>query len=139
MKRENIENVLRDHGLKATPQRIIVLGVFMEKAKVMTLEMLNKSLSKEFDRITLYRTLLSFEEKGLIHKIPDREMPSYALCKHDTVAHSHEDNHIHFKCTNCDLTVCMEEIEIPQIKLPKKFTAVKYNFLIEGFCKDCSS
>jgi Fur family ferric uptake transcriptional regulator len=138
LKRENIEKVLREHGLKATPQRIDVLKVFMERSKVMNWEILNKYLGKDFDRVTLYRTLQSFEERGLIHKIPDKDMPGYALCQHDTVNHSHEDNHVHFKCTNCALIVCLEDIEIPVVKVPRKFKPEKYNFLIEGICEDCS-
>ena len=130
LKKENIEHLLREHQLKLTPQRVAVLKVFLERDKVMSLASLNKYLGKDFDRITLYRTLNAFEEKGLIHKIPDKEVASYALCKHDSISHSHEDNHAHFKCTSCSLTVCLDEVQIPQIVLPKKFKAQKFNFIV---------
>ena len=137
LKKVNIENLLREHQLKSTPQRLAVLKVFLENNKVLNLASLNKLLEKNFVRITLYRTLNSFEEKGLIHKIPDKEIASYALCKHDSIAHSHEDNHAHFKCTKCLLTQCLDEVQIPKITLPKKFTVQKFNFIIEGICEDC--
>ena len=76
LKKENIEHLLREHQLKLTPQRVAVLKVFLERDKVMSLASLNKYLGKDFDRITLYRTLNAFEEKGLIHKIPDKEVAS---------------------------------------------------------------
>lgn len=134
------EDILRDHELKATPQRISVLKAFLTKNKVLALPELSKSLGKEFDRITLYRTLNTFEEHGLIHKIPDKTgNVTYALCRHDSIHHSHDDNHVHFKCTKCNLTVCLEEVEIPFIKVPSKYKPEKYNFLIEGHCESCNT
>lgn len=134
----NPEEILRHHELKATPQRIAVLKVFASKKKVLSLAEIAKTLG-EFDRITLYRTLNSFEENGLIHKIPDHSgNANYALCKHDSVHHTHDDNHVHFKCTSCNLTVCLEDIEIPTIRVPRKYKPEKFNFLIEGICEDCN-
>ena len=114
IKKGNLENILRSHDLKSTPQREALLKAFMESDKAMNLTDINK-YSKEFDRMTLYRNLNAFEEKGLIHKIPDKEIPSYALCKHDSIKHSHQDEHVHFKCINCELTLCLDNIEIPEI------------------------
>ncbi|HEX8548019.1 MAG TPA: transcriptional repressor [Cytophagaceae bacterium] len=136
--KESPQDILRAHNIKYTPQRAMLLKVFIQKDKAMNLPELNKYL-KDFDRITLYRSLNAFEEKGLIHKIPDKDGNAYALCKHSPIEHSHEDNHVHFKCNNCEMTLCLDELEIPQIPLPKKFVATKYNFLIEGICGNCSS
>ncbi len=132
------EEILRQHELKATAQRIAVLSTFLKKDKVLTLAEISKLLGADFDRITLYRTLNAFEENGLIHKIPDKSgNASYALCKHESVAHTHNDNHVHFKCTRCELTVCLEEIAIPEIHVPKPYHAVRFNFLVEGLCEKC--
>jgi Fur family transcriptional regulator, ferric uptake regulator len=138
-KNTTAESLLKEHHLKTTPQRLSVLTIFLEKNKVLSLADLNKHLGNSFDRITLYRTLNAFEEKGIIHKIADQGGNlNYALCRHESVAHMHNENHVHFKCTNCDLTLCLEDVEIPDIKLPKKFKPLKYNFLIEGICEDCN-
>jgi Fur family ferric uptake transcriptional regulator len=132
------DDILRQHELKATPQRIAVLAAFIKKNKVLSLTELNKLLGKDFDRITLYRTLNAFEENGLIHKISDNTGSiNYALCKHDSVHHTHDDNHVHFKCSSCDLIVCLEEVSIPVIRVPKKYKPEKYSFLIEGICEAC--
>ncbi len=132
------EEILRQHELKATSQRVAVLNAFLKKDKVLSLAELNKTLGADFDRITLYRTLNAFEENGLIHKIPDKSgYASYALCKHDPVEHSHNDNHVHFKCTSCELTVCLEEVAIPKIQVPKTYHASRFNFLVEGLCEKC--
>ena len=140
LKKIQPQDILRQHEMKATPQRVVVLTVFLKKNKVLSLSELHQLLGKEFDRITLYRTLNSFEEYGLIHKIPDKTgNVNYALCKHDSVHHTHGDNHVHFKCTQCELTVCLEEIEIPLVRVPKKYKPERYNFLIEGTCEDCNA
>lgn len=133
------ETLLKDHGLKVTNQRTEVLKAFLNKKKVLSLSNLLQTLGDSFDRITLYRTLNTFEEHGLIHKIPDKSgSASYALCRHDSVHHQHVDNHIHFKCEDCDRTYCLEEVLIPLIKLNPKLKPLKYNFLIEGICERCN-
>jgi len=138
LKKQLPDDVLRAHQLKVTPQRTEVLKAFLEKNKVLGLPDLLKSLGASFDRITLYRTLNTFEAHGLIHKIPDKSgNASYALCNHDSISHTHDDNHVHFKCENCNVTFCLEEVIIPPIQLNKKFKALKYNFLIEGLCENC--
>ena len=138
MKKKNIEGILIDHELRSTPQRTAVLKVFIDKKKAMSLSDLNKFLGKEFDRITLYRTLNSFEEKGLIHKIADKESPSYAICNHEAIAHTHDENHIHFKCNNCKMVQCLESIAIPEVKIPRKFKVENHNYIVEGLCDKCA-
>jgi Fur family ferric uptake transcriptional regulator len=135
----NSEELLKHHDLKVTSNRKTVLEVFLKKDKVLSLPEISKFVGKDFDRITLYRTLQSFEENGLVHKIPDNNGNlSYALCKHDSVHHNHDDNHVHFICNTCNLTVCLEDVEIPVIRIPKKYKPEKYNFVVEGLCEDCN-
>ena len=137
----NIETLLKDHDLKVTNTRVRVLEVLASEKLVVNYSDISKVLINEnIDRNTLYRTLQTFEEKGLVHKVlsPDGGI-GYALCKHDTQVHNHEDNHVHFKCNSCNSILCLDKIEIPSIKLPRKYKSEKYNFLIEGTCSNCNS
>ena len=135
---KGVERILQQHGLNITLSRVQVLSIFIKNKKALTYSSIQKKLNEKFDRVTLYRTLQSFEEKGLIHGIPDQSGGlSYALCNHDGIEHNHDDNHVHFKCSNCDLTICLEN-KIPQIKLSKKIKPLKYTFLIEGLCESCN-
>lgn len=140
MKQTDLEDLIRDHGLKSTPSRMSILKVFIEKNKVLMLPEINKYLkNKEIDRITLYRTLNIFESQGLIHKVPDSNGAiGYAFCKHGNQSHTNEDDHIHFRCNNCETLICMDKVEIPKIKLPKKFKSEKLYFLVEGICNNCN-
>jgi Fur family transcriptional regulator, ferric uptake regulator len=91
------------------------------------------------DRITLYRTLKSFEEKGLIHKINDADGNTmYAQCNHscvDNQKHIH-DAHLHFQCNSCNKLYCIENVKIPKIELPD-YEIVSSNVTLNGKCKFC--
>ena len=59
-----------------------------------------------FDRVTLYRTIKQFEEKGLIHEVIDTKgQAKYALCVTECTTHEHHDDHLHFHCSQCDRTI----------------------------------
>ena len=134
----NMDELLNAHEVIPTKTRRDVLSVFLTQKKVLSLPTIQKNLGKEFDRITLYRTLILFEEKGLIHKILDKDAPSYALCTHEAIEHNHSENHVHFKCSKCGNVYCLDEVAIPKIKLPANYVADQFNFLIEGKCDGCN-
>jgi len=102
---------------------------------------LEKRYRKYADRVTLYRVLSAFEEKGLIHKVIDTHGTArYALCNdHNCHEGHHHDEHVHFNCSKCDTLVCLEDVHIPAVKLPRNYMAVKYNLNIEGVCNNCKA
>jgi Fur family ferric uptake transcriptional regulator len=99
---------------------------------------IEKEIANSLDRVTVYRTLKTFLDKGLIHKVLDDEGSlKYALCKEacNTVEHHHD--HVHFKCTNCGQTICLN-LDVPPLKLPKGYTATETNLLVQGVCEKCN-
>lgn len=99
---------------------------------------IENTFSDEFDRVTIYRTLNSFLEKGLLHKVPDdSNIAKFALCKTNCNEHHHFDNHVHFKCEKCAKVQCFHDIAIPEIPGIKEYTIHSANLLIQGVCKDC--
>lgn len=132
------ESLLETHGLKKTSTRIDILKVFMENNTAITHNDIEVALGKSFDRVTIYRTLSAFEEKGLVHKImPPSGEAKYALCSTECNEHHHQDTHAHFSCNNCGSVYCLNEVEIPEIKLPKGFQFSSFTFMAEGICKNC--
>jgi Fur family ferric uptake transcriptional regulator len=99
---------------------------------------LERDLGKEFDRVTLYRTLSSFVEAGLLHKVPDDEgLARYALCSGcNSNSHSHE--HVHFKCTACGNTLCIDSVKVPRIAAPEGYVFEEMSFLVQGLCPACN-
>lgn len=92
-----------------------------------------------FDRVTVYRTLQTFVEKGIIHTIPTTDNSvRYALCKDECSAGHHHDDHIHFLCDACGTTYCLDHITVPAVQLPKGFRATQTDVVVSGICSKCN-
>lgn len=129
--------ILRAHKLRQTDCRRQVLNAFLEKSAAIGQPELEKKLS-EFDRVTIYRTLTTFLEKGVLHKVlNDKGAAKYALCSNKCDEHQHHDEHVHFKCLECGELECIDNLKIPTFTLPKGYTFVNANLLIQGHCKMC--
>jgi Fur family ferric uptake transcriptional regulator len=99
---------------------------------------LEAAVDEGYDRVTLYRTLKTFQEKGLIHKVlDDHGATKYAPCSDCTVEEHHHE-HIHFKCNKCGNTVCLEDVNIPKTDLPAGYIVEERNILISGICNKCN-
>ena len=133
-----IENILKEHHLKVTQSRKDVLGVFYNIKFAVSHSFLEEQLKNTNDRVTIYRTLYTFLDKGIIHKVLDEGGTNkYALCSTcDTHSHSHD--HVHFKCQVCLETNCIEDILIPNIRLPEGYLSKETGILIQGICKKCN-
>ena len=116
------------------------MQLFIDFGHAVSYKCLLDKLPKEFDRVTLYRTLRSFEEKGLLHLIPDPEGEvRYALCNYDhDQEHHHDDSHAHFKCTDCGKLLCLTDQSEPHIQVPAGYKAKKVVALVTGTCDQCS-
>jgi Fur family transcriptional regulator, ferric uptake regulator len=131
------ENMLRQHHLKVTAFRSEVVDLFLISQFALPIGEIESRL-QNYDRITLYRTLKSFEVKGIIHKINDStNTTKYALCVENCNEHAHADEHIHFHCTTCDNTICLENVTVPQIELPNGFKFSNANMVVNGICNQC--
>jgi Fur family transcriptional regulator, ferric uptake regulator len=130
--------LLKGFNLRSTPSRQEILHLFLKKEYALSHGDIEKQISNALDRVTVYRTLKTFLDKGLIHKVLDDEGSlKYALCKEACSAAEHHHNHVHFKCTRCGQTNCLN-VEIPSVKLPKGYKPEEVNLLIQGICESCS-
>lgn len=129
--------ILKTHKLRSTSIRKDVINVILKESSAVSHQQIEKALP-EADRVTLYRTLGTFEEKGIIHLVPDdNAVKKYALCGTDCGSGHHHDDHAHFKCEKCEETVCLDDITIPVVKLPEGYNRSSANLLITGTCKSC--
>ena len=84
----------------------------------------------------LYRTVKTFEEKGIVHQIEDGTgISKYALCEPGCNCELDQDLHLHFHCSNCDETVCLTQQKIPHINLPDGYIAEDANLVVKGICE----
>lgn len=136
---EEITTLLKKNKLRVTPVRKELLALFLESTVALSNQDIESKMDK-VDRITLYRTLKSFQEKGIIHKALDGTgTAKYASCSSGCDTHSHHDDHIHFHCTICDNTFCVEDSIIPKIEMPTRFKVKKLDVIVEGTCEHCDS
>lgn len=137
MKRSS--HILKDYNLRQTDCRNEILDVFLDKGFALSHGDVENKISEDFDRVTVYRTLKTFVQRGIIHKVlDDSGSIKYALCNNHCTSDQHHHDHVHFKCVNCGQTNCIEDVEVPAIDLPKGYTPLETNLLIQGICAKCS-
>jgi len=136
---ESIRQILQQSQLRQTQSRSDILGVFFDRGVALSEREIEDAMSEPCDRVTIYRTLSTFLEKGIIHKVlDDAGAMKYALCPsecQDRAQHRHD--HVHFKCIACGRTVCLDQVPIPSVSLPEGYQLSEVNMLLEGTCPAC--
>ena len=133
-----VEEILKKNHLSVTDSRQKIMQLFLTSNGALAHADIEKKTGESFDRVTVYRTLQSFVEKGIIHMIPTRDNSiKYALCKDDCEEGHHHDNHVHFICDACRKTICLDDVTVPQVKLPKGFTPQHAEMVVNGICEEC--
>lgn len=137
---QQIFEILRNNRLSMTTGRIKIAELFLNSARALTYNEIESIFHTQLDRATIYRTLTTFIEKGIIHSIPTADHSVvYALCKNECTENHHHDEHIHFVCDTCGQTTCLEKVIIPQVKLPEGYTATEFKMIVTGKCGTCVS
>ncbi len=136
---ENVLGLLRRNSLSVTESRKKILSFFVTTPDALSHGDIERRAGGKFDRVTIYRTLQTFVEKGMVHTIPTADNAvMYALCKDCTAGHHHDD-HVHFVCTHCGSTICLDDVVSPKITLPAGYLAQNVQVVINGICKNCNT
>lgn len=132
------ESKIRAYGLRATETRTKILDLISSYEHAISKKVLEENLDN-IDRVTLYRTMISFEEKGLVHKIVDGDgNVKYAACKDSCTSHHHNDEHVHFHCEKCNNTFCLEQAIMPEFKIPEGYKLSEMQIVAKGICEKCN-
>ncbi len=130
--------ILTRNNLSITGGRKRILHLFLEQAGALAHGDIEKKVGEKFDRVTIYRTLQTFVDKGIIHTIPTADNSiRYALCKDECSGGHHHDHHVHFVCTVCHITYCLDDVVTPALKFPKGYTSSHVEVVAEGVCRNC--
>lgn len=130
--------ILKKSGLSITEGRKVILDLFLGAEGALAHADIEKNKNLQFDRVTVYRTLQTFVENGIVHQIPTTDNTIlYALCKESCEAGHHHDEHVHFICNDCEKTICLEEVTVPKVKLPVGFQPSQSAMIVKGRCKEC--
>lgn len=137
MKEIDLAKLLRARDLKATSTRLEALSIIAGYPKAMPYSKLRDEL-KDFDRVTLYRTIQALTEHGIIHKaMTAGDDTYYALCGRGCSTLEHDHGHIHFKCTSCNQVSCVFPDEPLNLNISQH---IVHNIAIEasGICMSCN-
>jgi Fur family ferric uptake transcriptional regulator len=131
-----LENKLTQRKIKPTAMRLLVLRELVESKSTLNLKELERRFD-HVDRVTLYRTLKTFESNKLIHSIEDGTgSVKYALCEEECACNP-DDQHVHFHCVNCNETFCLTKSKIPNVQIPSGFEVNSVNMVYQGVCPNC--
>jgi len=129
--------ILKAAKLYCTECRIALLKVLLKADKPLNQDEIAQRLGKNrFDKVTIYRTLESFCEAGLVHKVFMEKRAWHFESAQDC---SESQCHPHFTCSNCGDTHCLTEITPLLIKSPHKgFIIRRQQVRLEGLCPACT-
>ena len=135
---EKIVQLLESKGIRPTAMRLMTYKRLVELKVAISLGDLDKDF-KVSERSTLFRTIKTFEEKGVVHQIEDGTgVIKYALCEENCECEVGNDLHLHFHCNKGNETVCLTEHKIPHISLPDGYITEDINLVVKGICEKCS-
>jgi len=130
----NTQALLREHGLRATPQRLAVAELLFKEPTHETAQSLHESLKDHFPSMshnTVYLTLSHFEAAGLVRRL---HVDGKAVFDSNTLQHDHA------YCRNCN-----NLIDVPADS-PNASPAILSGWnisqqtqLYSGICPDCIS
>ncbi|HHW56731.1 MAG TPA: transcriptional repressor [Clostridia bacterium] len=137
---EKFKEKLKDKGYKLTTQRRVILDVIMEnREKHLSSEEIYDLVRQKYPEIglaTVYRTLLLFEELGIVYKLNfDDGRNRYELY------HNEVHQHHHLICLKCGAVIEMEgdlleDLE-KAIEETKDFEILDHNVKFFGYCSKC--
>lgn len=129
------EDKLIGKNTKPTSMRILVYDFLAAQKAALSLSEIENQLDHA-DRITIYRTLKTFEEKGIVHSIRENNTTRYRLCSDECNEHTHKDWHLHFYCRICKQTTCRENIMLPE-SIKGDFRIDEVRLFAKGICESC--
>lgn len=137
MTHSECEQLLTEHDVKPTSNRIMVLKALDAAGGPLTLSELETRLLS-VDKSGIFRALQLFREHHLVHAVEDTGSGlHYELCR--SHSHDHDDDlHAHFYCENCGRTFCLEGVPVPEVDVPQGFMPQSATYMIKGTCPQCS-
>ena len=128
---------LRDAGLRRTQARQVVLDLLAKVPRPLShQEIARRKAVRELDRVTLYRTLTTLQEAGLIHRIQGVD-GVWRFGAHRAEAGRCGGDHIHFLCLDCNRMTCLPEQPLPWVQAPDGAEIAGKQLLVYGRCAAC--
>lgn len=131
-------DVIREAGLRRTPARVAVLTTVEAYRRPLThAELSADAALSGLDAITLYRTLATLEEAGLLHRVHGID-GVWRYCAQPPVGAGCPGNHAHFLCSRCGAMQCLLDQPMPRVQVPAGAQVAGRHFVVFGRCAACA-
>jgi Fur family ferric uptake transcriptional regulator len=132
-----IDRTLKAAKLRRTQARASILNVLLAAKKPLNQAQIAKKIAKQRpNKVTIYRTLKSLIDAGLVHQAFLRERTRHFELAHNC---SEKQCHPHFFCTNCGDTSCLIDIKVPMVSAEHRgFLINRQQVHLEGLCPNCN-
>jgi len=132
--------MLKKSGLRRTPVRLAILDLLAESGQPLGVPEILSRLAAGTDIVTIYRTLNTFSESKIVHRIraEDRSW-RYAFGESEKqTAHTHP----HFVCDECGKVECLADAAVPSnlvpsLRINRKYTVRFPEVILHGVCPKC--
>ncbi len=134
---EQCHRMLKEAGLYRTEARVSVLTVLLQATSPLRQDQIAERLAdKARNKVTIYRTLESLANAGLVHRAFMQERAwHFELAHHCTAKQCHP----HFTCSNCGTTHCLKEFSMPMAPRSYKGFIIQHQQVrLEGLCPACA-
>lgn len=129
---------LRASGLRVTAVRTRVLSVLRAAREPLThARLAAMPVLRDTNAITLYRTLTTLQEAGLLHAIHGVD-GAWRYGVHAGEGHGCPGNHVHLMCERCGRVACLLDQGMPRVTAPRGWTVDRRQFLSIGTCATCA-
>jgi len=135
--KQKAEELLSGAHLRRTRPRLAVLAGLLTARRPQTAdEIAGRLPSPAPNRVTIYRTLETFLDAGLVHKAYLDERTWHFELAHNC---TEDQCHPHFTCNDCGETHCLTEVSVPMAKSPHNgFVIDRQRVQLEGLCPKCN-
>lgn len=129
---------LREHGLRRTPQRELILAAVDRLGHATPDEVLAevRTRSEAINISTVYRTLETLEELGLVRHahLSDRAPTYHSVSEHE---------HFHVVCRNCRRVLSVDPSVVAdlsrRLRAEHRFVVDVGHLTVFGTCEECES
>ncbi len=131
------QKMLRTAGLYCTRARVAIIKILIRADRPLTQNQVASRLrTKHLDKVTIYRTLQSLLQAGLVHRaFMQQRAWHFELARNCSETQCHP----HFTCTGCGRTHCLTKMSLPMAKSPHKgFIIHRQKIQFEGLCPACA-
>lgn len=133
---EEARRMLTTVRLYCTEARIAILGVLLEARRPVRQAQIAEQLAdKAMNKVTIYRTLESLVEVGLVHRaFMQKRAWHFELADHCSETQCHP----HFTCSSCGTTHCLTGFAVPMAPRSYKGFVIQHQQVrLEGLCPTC--